>query len=64
MTRINPLAGALRKKQAQEDQNTVETTKEVVAEVINSDTMELQKHRYCGIRPGSKIPDCNGQPNQ
>lgn len=58
MTRINPLAEALRKKQAQENQNTVETTKEVVAEVINSDYEELRKHRYCGIRPGTKMPDC------
>ena len=60
MTRINPLAEALRKKQAQEDQNTVETTKEVAAEVNNSDseTLELQKHRYCGIRPNTKQPDC------
>lgn len=60
MTRINPLAEALRKKQAQENQNTVEVNKEVAAEVINSDsdTMEMQKHRYCGIRPGTKQPDC------
>lgn len=60
MTRINPLAEALRKKQAQENQNTVETTKEVAAEVNNSDseTLELQKHRYCGIRPNTKQPDC------
>lgn len=58
MTRINPLAEALRKKQAQENQNAVEVNKEVVAEVINSDSEELRKHRYCGIRPGSKMPDC------
>lgn len=60
MTRINPLAEALRKKQAQENQNTVEVNKEVAAEVINSDSeiLELQKHRYCGIRPNTKQPDC------
>ena len=60
MTRINPLAEALRKKQAQENQNTVEVNKEVAAEVNNSDSeiLELQKHRYCGIRPNTKQPDC------
>lgn len=61
--RINPLQVAMKKKQemeATEAKNTSneDKTKEVAAEVINSDTMELQKHRYCGIRPGSKMPDC------
>lgn len=59
MTRINPLTVALKKKQAIEAQNNkVVETKEVAAEVINSDSEELRKHRYCGIRPGTKMPDC------
>jgi putative DNA primase/helicase len=59
MTRINPLTVALKKKQAMEAQNNkVVETKEVATEAINSDYEELRKHRYCGIRPGSKMPDC------
>lgn len=62
--RVNPLAAAMKKKQVMEaaktEKNVVET-KEVAPEVINSDdadTLELQKHRYCGIKPGTKQPDC------
>lgn len=59
MTHINPLTVALKKKQAMEAQNNkVVETKEVATEAINSDYEELRKHRYCGIRPGSKMPDC------
>lgn len=59
--RINPLQAAMRKKQETEAAKaTVEANKEVAEEVINSDsgTLELQKHRYCGLRPGTKMPDC------
>lgn len=58
--RISPLAMAMAKKQAQKNQNSAIETKEMAAEVNNSDseTLELQKHRYCGIRPNTKQPDC------
>ena len=57
--RINPLQVAMRKKQETEAAKaTVEANKEVAEEVIDSDTLELQKHRYCGIKSGTKQPDC------
>lgn len=57
--RVNPLQAAMQKKQAMEAAKaTVEVNKEVAAEVINSDALELQKHRYCGIKSGTKQPDC------
>lgn len=57
--RVNPLQAAMQKKQAMEAAKaTVEANKEVAEEVIDSDTLELQKHRYCGIKSGTKQPDC------
>lgn len=58
--RINPLQAAMARKQETEAAKATIETKEVAAGVNNSDTdsEELRKHRYCGIRPGTKQPDC------
>lgn len=63
--RVNPLVAAMKKKQEMEateaksknisNENKV---KEVAAKVINTDTAAMQQYKYCGLRPGTKMPDC------
>ena len=58
--RVNPLAAAMKKKQEMEAAKTEKSveTKEVAPEVIHSDDAVMQQYKYCGIRPGTKQPDC------
>lgn len=56
--RISPLAMAMAKKQAQKNQNSAIETKEMAAEVVNSEDAAMQQYKYCGLRPGTKMPDC------
>lgn len=61
--RVNPLVAAMEKKQEMEATKVKNTSnedkaKEVAAEIINSDATAMQQYKYCGLRPGTKMPDC------
>lgn len=58
--RISPLAMAMAKKQAAENQifKSPETKEVATANYKAEDVAELKKHKYCGIKPNTKQPDC------